>query len=218
MLADGRFPSGGHAHSGGYEAASRALGMESARSLGDYVQLRLDTTGRSDAALIAAIQHRIHNRQPDWPQIDNETHARILSNAQRETSAQLGRYWLRAAKRVWPQLGPSLDAAVVQGRLHQVVAFSVLGCGLALSTQDTITVYLHHLISAMTTAAVRLHGLDPFEAQFVHAQSLTNVATIVTESEALGSVDWSELPAPSLPLTEILAEDHAQWDTRLFQS
>ncbi|MFD9871072.1 urease accessory protein UreF, partial [Streptomyces niveus] len=54
VLADGRFPAGGHAHSGGAEVAVRAGRLTDARDLASFCRGRLHTTGRSAAALAAA--------------------------------------------------------------------------------------------------------------------------------------------------------------------
>ncbi|MDF3148653.1 urease accessory protein UreF, partial [Streptomyces sp. T21Q-yed] len=45
VLADGRFPAGGHAHSGGAEAAVKAGRITGAASLEDFCRGRLHTTG-----------------------------------------------------------------------------------------------------------------------------------------------------------------------------
>ncbi|MGB8940173.1 MAG: urease accessory protein UreF, partial [Streptomyces sp.] len=45
VLADGRFPAGGHAHSGGAEEAVKAGRITGAASLGEFCRGRLHTTG-----------------------------------------------------------------------------------------------------------------------------------------------------------------------------
>ena len=54
LLADGRFPSGGHAHSNGVEAACATGAIDDVASLGAYVEGRLATAGRVDASFAAA--------------------------------------------------------------------------------------------------------------------------------------------------------------------
>lgn len=54
VLADGRFPAGGHAHSGGAEAAVRAGRITGAADLEDFCRGRLHTAGLVAAALAAA--------------------------------------------------------------------------------------------------------------------------------------------------------------------
>ncbi|MEU1094646.1 urease accessory protein UreF, partial [Streptomyces sp. NPDC005877] len=54
VLADGRFPAGGHAHSGGAEAAVRAGRVRDADGLAEFCRGRLHTAGLVAASLAAA--------------------------------------------------------------------------------------------------------------------------------------------------------------------
>ena len=54
VLADGRFPAGGHAHSGGAEAAVHAGRITGAASLEEFCRGRLHTAGLVAAALAAS--------------------------------------------------------------------------------------------------------------------------------------------------------------------
>ena len=54
VLADGRFPSGGHAHSSGFEAAPALADLTDAAVFDDFMRGRLATTGRTEAHLVAA--------------------------------------------------------------------------------------------------------------------------------------------------------------------
>ncbi|NEC44731.1 urease accessory protein UreF, partial [Streptomyces sp. SID8016] len=57
VLADGRFPAGGHAHSGGAEPAVAEGRVHDADSLADFCRGRLHTAGLTAAALAAAAAH-----------------------------------------------------------------------------------------------------------------------------------------------------------------
>ncbi len=218
LLADGRFPSGGHAHSFGYEAASREWALDSTEGVASFIEGRLHSTGRTEASLIAAVSHEIRTRQqPNWSVLDAEAEARIISGALRAASRALGRQWLRAGGRVWPG-GVAADLFATVGGPHQVLALAAVGSDAGLGTYQTVLLHLHHLVSGITTAAVRLHGLDPFEMSGVterFGETLEALAEEATENRAMPLADVS---AWSGPLTEILAEEHAAWDSRLFQS
>ncbi|MGD9797255.1 MAG: urease accessory protein UreF, partial [Acidimicrobiia bacterium] len=54
LLADGRFPMGGHVHSGGVESAVADGRVVDVPTLAAYLLGRLHTTGLTDAALAAA--------------------------------------------------------------------------------------------------------------------------------------------------------------------
>ena len=61
VLTDGRFPSGGHAHSAGFEAAATIGDLDHPDELDRFLDGRLATTGATDACLIGAITARIAN-------------------------------------------------------------------------------------------------------------------------------------------------------------
>ena len=83
VLTDGRFPSGGHAHSAGFEAAATLGDLDHPDKLDRFLDGRLATTGATDAWLVGAIAARIANDTIDWNETDTEVQARIMSPALR---------------------------------------------------------------------------------------------------------------------------------------
>src|SRR5260370_3874417 len=73
MLADARFPAGGHAHSGGLEAAAAAGSVTGLESLERFLRGRLITAGAVSAGLAAAACARA--RDGVWAQLDAEADA-----------------------------------------------------------------------------------------------------------------------------------------------
>jgi urease accessory protein len=71
----------------------------------------------------------------------------------------------------------------------------------------------------VTTAAVRLLGLDPFEVHALAARLGPRLdelaATAVHQAATCAACD---LPATTSVLADILAEHHATWEVRLFAS
>jgi urease accessory protein len=65
---------------------------------------------------------------------------------------------------------------------------------------------------------VKLHGLDPFRANTLQIAQRPRCDAIVHEAIGTAGEPWERLPAPSGPLTEILAEAHATADGRMFRS
>ena len=59
LLADGRFPAGGHVHSAGVEAAVADGRVHDEESLAAYMRGRLLTAGLTDAALAVATTTRV---------------------------------------------------------------------------------------------------------------------------------------------------------------
>ncbi len=85
MLADGRFPAGGHAHSGGLEEAVTSGRARDINGLMDFLTGRLNTVGRTDAFL-AALSCVAVRRRASLEGLQSEALARAPSAAQREAS------------------------------------------------------------------------------------------------------------------------------------
>lgn len=207
LLADGRFPAGGHAHSGGVEAAVRVGDVVDELTLARYLRARLATTGVTDAAFAAAAaapgaDHRL---------LDTELTARILSPRLREVGQRTGRQLLRAGRRIWPS--PLLD--LLDGVQQPIVLGAVVAAAGG-TPHDAATIAMHQLASAVTTAAVRMLGLDPLGVAAIQAGAGALIASLVEPA-----TDWASCPPAALPalggaLTDILGEDHGHWDARLF--
>jgi urease accessory protein len=218
VLADGRFPAGGHAHSGGAEAAVKAGRITDAATLGRFCHGRLHTTGLVTAALAAAAATGRH----DPLALDDAADARTPSLALRTTSRKLCRQLMRAARATWPS--PELEAlAVARPRgAHQPVVLGLLARSAGLTALDAAHAAAYESVSGPATAALRLLGLDPHDATAVIARltpDLDDVARQAAEAaDSAKAGQTAELPAASAPLLEIAAESHAAWPVRLFAS
>ncbi|MER6784583.1 urease accessory UreF family protein [Streptomyces sp. NPDC000658] len=217
VLADGRFPAGGHAHSGGAEAAVKAGRITGAASLEAFCRGRLHTAGLVAAALAAAAA-----AGTDPAVLDAAADARTPSPALRATARRLGRQLLRAARATWPS--DELDAVAQRfpKGAHQPVVLGLTARAAGLGPADAAHCALYESVSGPATAVVRLLSLDPFEATAVLARlapELDRVADrAVTCAAAVPAEGVDVLPAASAPLLEIGAEVHAAWPVRLFAS
>ncbi|MEV6651645.1 urease accessory UreF family protein [Streptomyces sp. NPDC051219] len=217
VLADGRFPAGGHAHSGGAEAAVRAGRISDATTLGEFCRGRLHTTGLVSAALAAAAAVGL-----DPFDLDAAADARTPSPALRTAGRRLGRQMMRAARAVWPS--PELDAlaAALPRGAHQPVVLGLAARCAGLGPEDAAHVVAYETVSGPATATVRLLGLDPFDAAMVLARLTSELDDIAARAATAARLARSEgtdaLPAASAPLLEISAEHHAAWPVRLFAS
>jgi len=208
LLADGRFPGGGHAHSGGLEAATRDGAVHDLASLESFLTGRMATVGVVDAWLAAAAC-----LGADQVALDGEADARCPSPALRTASRRLGRGLRRAATRSFPGLagGP--------GEHHSVVV-GVVASAAGLGPEDAARLMLHGHLAGGASAAVRLLPLDAADAMAV-ALGLSSMADgIAAISAALAreSSCLADGPAWSAPRLELRAEDHAAWEVRLFAS
>lgn len=214
LLADGRLPAGGHAHSGGLEEAVASGRVRHTRDLAAYLEGRLATGGRVDAALAAAA----------WAgrtvAVNAEALARCSSPARRDAGRAQGRALLRVARRMWP--APALDSLSATCRPGPMwpVALGAVASVAGLSAHDAALAAAQASVCAPAWAATRLLGLDPLAV----ARCLADLAPDV-DAGAAAAVRWSaadcdlrRLPAGSAPLLDIGAQRHAAWEVRLFAS
>ncbi|MEU3760675.1 MULTISPECIES: urease accessory protein UreF [Streptomyces] len=217
VLADGRFPAGGHAHSGGAEAAVHAGAISGAASLEDFCRGRLHTTGRVSAALAASAALGV-----DPAALDAAADARTPSPALRAAARKLGRQLLRAARATWPC--PELEALARRfpKGAHQPVVLGAAARAAGLGPEDAAHCALYESVGGPATATVRLLGLDPFDATAVLARlapEADRVAeTAVRAAHRVAAEGVDALPAASAPLLELFAEAHAVRAGRLFAS
>ncbi|MGA5563549.1 urease accessory protein UreF [Streptomyces platensis] len=217
VLTDGRFPAGGHAHSGGVEPAVAAGLVKDAHSLGDFCRGRLHTTGLVAAALAAAATAGC-----DPVALDEAADARTPVLALRITARKLGRQMMRAARATWPSAELDALAAARPRGAHQPVVLGLAARSAGLSPLDAAYAAAYEAVSGPATAAVRLLSLDPFDATAVLARLTLDVdrtaATAATAAARALDEGLESLPAASAPLLDIVAQQHAAWPTRLFAS
>jgi urease accessory protein len=236
LLADGRFPTGSHAHSGGLEEAVATGRVRDEESLYGFLLGRLATTGLVDSAFAAAAWS-VADRPEEVTRLDVEAAARCPSPSLREASRSLGRAVMRAGLALWPG-GPEADWPRVgnDARRRQAargpqrpaagaglmssVALGLVGKKAGLAAADVALLAAQASVSTPAWAATRLLGLDPFGV----ARCLARLAGAV-EAVAAGALELAAgaaspalLPAVSSPLIEIGAEAHARWEVRLFAS
>ncbi len=228
LLADARFPTGGHAHSAGTEQAVAIGDVRDVESLDRYLRARLATTGRTDAAFTAFTCRLMSDmNRPTGPESDDrivgscltstdrEYSARMPSPYLRDASRRLGRQLVRAASRTWPSAALA-EVAATPGGPHQPIALGAAAASAGARPVDAAVLALHHLAGAVATAGVRLLGLDPIEVAAVQAEATETVAATALVDEPWLVDDPAHLPASGGLLTEILGEHHGSLDARLF--
>lgn len=217
VLADGRFPAGGHAHSGGAEAAVRAGRITGAGSLEDFCRGRLHTAGRVAAALAAAAALGV-----DPVVLDAAADARTPSVALRVAARRLGRQLMRAARATWPSGELDALAREFPKGAHQPVVLGLAARAAGLGAEDAAYCAAYESVSGAATATVRLLSLDPFDATGVLARLVPELDLVAHEAVDAARCAFDDgvdaLPAASAPMLEISAEAHAAWPVRLFAS
>ena len=224
LLADGRFPAGGHVHSGGAEAALLDGRLDGPDNLADYAVGRLQTSGLVDAALTAAAV--VHLAADCGPRgcgpgralrlLDAEADARLAMAPLRESSRRLGRQLTRAAAGCWPDPAVDTAAAVHPDGPHQAVALGAVAHAAGIGPLDAARLSLHHCLTTPLQAALRLGGLDPYAVAGLAASLAPVVDEVAAEAVAAAAGPIDELPCLVGPLTEIAAVEHAARTDRLF--
>ncbi|MEV0600041.1 urease accessory UreF family protein [Streptomyces sp. NPDC050315] len=217
VLADGRFPAGGHAHSGGAEPAVAAGRIRDGGSLEEFCRGRLHTAGLVAAGLAAAAAAGC-----DPLALDEAADARTPVPALRTTARKLGRQMMRAARATWPSAELDALAAARPRGAHQPVVLGLAARSAGLDPEDAAYAVAYETVSGPATAAVRLLSLDPFDATAVLARLAPDLDAVVAEAVAAAARvpqdGTGALPARSAPLLDITAEQHAAWPVRLFAS
>lgn len=215
LLADGRLPSGGYAHSAGLEAAVRLGRVRDTDDLERFLVGLATTTGRVAATFAAAACATAARGDLDGlDRLQSEFAARTPSPAQRRVASALGRQLLRALSSIAPH---ELHGRIPD-RLYHPVAFGVGAATLGLAPGDASRAMLHETLMTPTIAAPKLLRIDPFDAHRAFAATLA-----VADSAAVGAArdatrDPATFPAWSAPLAEVYAAQHAAARTRLFAS
>src|SRR4051812_23599263 len=170
LLADGRLPSGGHAHSGGLEAQVAAGRVRDVDGLAAFLRGRLATAGLVCAAFAAAACART----AEWPDLDAGLDARTPSPALRKASRAQGRALVRAGRAMWPLTAIPREPATsyapaIPRDPHQPIALGALAAAAGLSPAEAAVASAHGTVTGPASAAVRLLGLDPYAVHGVLA-------------------------------------------------
>jgi urease accessory protein len=223
LLADGRLPTGGHAHSAGLEAAL-AAGMPAER-VTDYLYARLVTVGRTEAAA-TVLSHRWAREtglaqagpghQRGLAAIQEELLARTPSAPLRTASGLLGRGMARLVARLWP-LEPATSALLAMaGAPQRPVA---LGVATALGGMDELQAAracLYDDAQSVASAALKLLPVDPVEPVRWLLAAAPTLDEVAADSTAV-SVP-ADIPALSAPLIEQWSLLHHLTPRRIFRA
>jgi len=215
LLADGRFPAGGYAHSGGLEPTIAAGRVHDVGSLEAFLRGRAATAGLVAAGVAAAACGAVTDGDvARLTLLDGALDARMPSPAQRATSRQLGRQLLRVMQMIRPD--PRLDGL---GRAtHQPVVLGVAAATFGLGRREAAMLSLHESIAGPAAAAVRLLSLDPFDTHACLARVGQELEALAEVAASVSRGDVEDLPAAGAPLLDLAAERHATQTMRLFVS
>jgi urease accessory protein len=233
LLADGRFPAGGHAHSGGLEAAVTAGTVHDMVTLGLFLRGRLRTAGLVTAALAAAAceqarasehagtgeqastgdQAGADKRARSWTELDAEADARTPSPAQRDAARRQGRALLRAARTAWPLARQLHELANTGQPPHHAIALGATAAAAGCTAEEAARIAAYQSVTGPASAAVRLLALDPLQVSGLLAGLAAEIDAVAAHASSA-----PELPGAAAPVLDLLAETHARAEVRLFAS
>jgi len=213
LLADQRTPTGGHAHSGGLEAA--ILDGVQTGDVPAFLRGRLETVALAEAALAAAaVRAGDHADLDALAVLDTEAWARCPSPALRNASSALGRALLRTAARLAPaSLLPAAYRAQ-SATTPRPIAFGVTASALGLDPVQAALVSLHEDAAGVASAAVRLLPLDAGRA----AGWVAALGPLMERCAmaAAGETEPADLPSTAAPLVDARSLLNAERRERLF--
>jgi len=211
LLADGRTPSGGYAHSGGLEAAiAEGLG---AAEVAAFVRARLHTVGRVQAALAVAATAAAD--LSGLLALDSEAAARTPAPAVRAADRHLGKGLLRTAAALWPSdelLAAYRGASALTPR---GVALGVVCRAAGLDSLPAARLSLYEEAAGVVAAAVKLLPLDGARASGWIADLASEIEALARHLAAAGP---HTIPSPATPLLDRRALAHGSREGRLFAS
>jgi urease accessory protein len=207
VLADARTPSGGHAHSGGLEAALWE-GLTAAE-VPAFMRVRLRTVGRCEAALSARAAGA--EALEELLALDLEAAARMPAEPLRRASGRLGRGLLRTACTWWPEEELLTRYRAASEASPRPVALGAIGRAGGLSPTEAARLSLYDDAATVAAAAVKLTALDA-------AVASGWLVSLGDEIDALALAVDGVVPSTSTPLLDRRAMAHAGADRRLFAS
>lgn len=215
LLADGRLPAGGYAHSGGLEPAVAAGRVTDIAGLEQFLVGRAETAGLIAAAFAAAACARAGRGDlSEFAALETELDARIPSPALRKVSRDLGRQLRRAMN----SIRPHTHFSVLGAAPHQPVVMGVAAAVLGLGPRDAALAILHENNAGAAAAAAKIMRVDPFDVHAILARATDRLDRLAGHAAAVADDPAADLPAPGSPLADIAAEHHRTSNVRLFAS
>lgn len=215
LLADGRLPAGGYAHSGGLEPAVAAGRVVDMAGLERFLIGRAETTGLVAAAFAAAACVRAARADlSGLADLETELDARIPSPELRKVSRDLG----RQLRRAMDSIRPHPHFAALGAAPHQPVVMGVAAAVLGLGPRDAALAILHETSAGAAAAATKVMRADPFEVHAILARATDRLDRLAGKAAEVADGAAADLPSPGSPLADIAAEHHRKSDVRLFAS
>jgi urease accessory protein len=218
QFGDSMFPIGAFSFSCGLESAIQEGVVADVATLRAFARTAVEQAARGDGiALVAAHRAAAAGDVDALILIDQQVHARKLSDEMRTMSARMGKKFTEMGVRVigapllrtWRE---RIEASVTPGCYPVALAVNFAAQGLP--AREAFVVHQYGLAATILSAALRLMKISHVETQ-----------TILYELNGRADAGYAHAAAARLsdmsgyaPLTEILAAVHAKAHVRLFMN
>jgi urease accessory protein len=101
---------------------------------------------------------------------------------------------------------------------HHAVVLGVAAAAAGCDAGDAARIAAYQSVAGAASAAVRLLALDPMRATAVLARLAPDIDCFAERAAAAADGPLYELPCPSAPALDLLAEAHSRAEMRLFES
>jgi len=216
LLADGRLPTGGHAHSSGLEPALAGGLLQS--QVPDFIRGRLETVGLVEAASTVVTRRWAvsEGSAGELEDISRELLARTPSAPLREASIQLGRGLARLASRLWPQHPAVQMLMALPGHPMRPLALGVFTAVSGMDDLQAARSCLYDDAQTVASAALKLLPVDPAEPVEWLLRAAPTIETVAAAAVAVEGV--ADIPATTGPLVEQWSLEHHARSRRIFRA
>ena len=213
QLSDSAFPTGGFAHSGGFEAALQAGEIQGSAGLEVFLKEGLWQTGHG----VLPLASEAFEGTKSLAQLDEFCDAFLSSSVANRASRIQGRTFLATCMRsLANEKLVLLNGVTKLENFHQhfapIFGASMKALGLSLSDMQELLLYM--VLRSILSAAIRLGVVGPYQAQQIQLGFAQNLDAVLQECAELRSKDLAQ----TAPLLEIFQSLHDRLYSKLFQS
>ena len=108
--------------------------------------------------------------------------------------------------------------AEYRGAPHHAVVLGVAAAAAGCDAREAARIAAYQSVAGPASAAVRLLALDPMRATAVLTRLARDIDRLAERAAAAADGPVEELPCPSAPALDLLAEAHIRAEVRLFES
>ena len=213
QLADSAFPSGGFAHSGGLEAATKYGEVQNSKELVAFIDASLGQLRHGSLPFVKAT----FEEPGSFEEVDHLCDTFTSSHVANRASRAQGQALLVAAERIFTSpsvktLRQSVIARDLPGHFAPVFGAVARALNLQLETASGLFVFLQ--LRGWISAAVRLGIVGPLEGQSIQHRLSDKAVQVASQPDQLKLQNIAQ----TLPLLDLLQGGHDRVYSRLFQS